>query len=91
MTNLRGALHRSAGELEAELYFGFADQDPSMNAEQIAALERALDEAGTHYAAEVYEGAQHGYTMADTAAFDEPSRERHFRALGSLLQRTVSG
>lgn len=81
--------HRSAGELRAELYFGFADQDPSMNAEQIAELERTLDEVGARYRSEVYEGAQHGYTMADTAAYSEPSRERHFRELHGLLERTV--
>ncbi len=81
--------HRSAAELKAEVYFGFADQDQSMTAEQIATLERALDEAGVRYRSEVYEGAQHGYTMADTAAFDEPSRERHFSELRALLERTL--
>lgn len=79
--------HRTAGELKAELYFGFADEDPSMTAEQIATLERALEEAGLQFRSEVYEGARHGYTMADTAAFDEPSRERHFRELRTLLER----
>ena len=81
--------HRSAGDLRAELYFGFADQDQSMNAEQIATLERVLDEAGATYRAEVYEGARHGYTMADQAVYDEAAAERHFSALGDLLRRTV--
>jgi carboxymethylenebutenolidase len=81
--------HRSAGDLKGELYFGFADQDPSMSAEQIATLEGTLDEAGARYRSEVYEGAQHGYTMADTAAYDEAAAERHFRELGALLERTV--
>jgi carboxymethylenebutenolidase len=75
--------------MKAELYFGFADQDPSMTADQIAMLERSLEEAGARFRAEVYEGAQHGYTMADTAAFDEPSSERHFRELQALLERAV--
>jgi carboxymethylenebutenolidase len=81
--------HRSAGEVHAEMYFGFADQDPSMTAAQIATLEHTLDEVGARYRSEVYEGAQHGYTMADSAAYDEAARERHFRELGALLQRTV--
>ena len=75
--------------VQAELYFGFADQDQSMNAEQIAALERALDEAGATYVSEVYGGAGHGYTMADTPVYDEAASERHFRELRSLLERTV--
>ena len=82
--------HRSAAEIQAELYFGFADQDPSMSAEQIATLERTLDDTGARYRSEVYEGAQHGYTMSDTAAYDEAAGERHFRELGALLGRTFA-
>jgi carboxymethylenebutenolidase len=83
--------HRSAADLRnLQLYFGFADQDPSMTAEQIAELDRALDAAGASYRAEIYPGAQHGYTMADTAAYDEAACERHFRELFALLGRTVS-
>ena|SRR5947209_10838623 len=81
--------HRSASELDAELYFGFADNDRSMTAEQIATLERTLDETGARYTSEIYEGAQHGYTMEDTAAYHEPSRERHFRELRALLERAL--
>ena len=88
VTDAPDSPHRSAGELEAELYFGFADQDPSMTREQITTLERALDGAGARYRAEIYDGAQHGYTMADTAAYDEAAAERHFRELRALLERT---
>jgi carboxymethylenebutenolidase len=81
--------HRSADQLQAELYFGFADQDQSMTAEQITTLERALEETGARFTSEVYEGAAHGYTMADTPAYNEPARERHFRELAGLLSRTL--
>jgi carboxymethylenebutenolidase len=87
VTDAPDSPHRSAGDVKAELYFGFADQDRSMTAEQIATLEHALDETGARYRSEVYEGAQHGYTMADTAAYDEGARERHFRELLALLER----
>lgn len=90
VTDAPDSPHLSADQLQAELYFGFADQDPSMSAEHIATLEQALDGAGVRYRAEVYDGAQHGYTMADTAAFDERSRERHFRELQDILGRTLA-
>ena len=89
VTDAPDSPHRTAAELKAELYFGFADQDPSMSAEQIATLERALDDAGARYRSEVYAGAQHGYTMADTAAYDEAARERHFHELQALLERAL--
>jgi carboxymethylenebutenolidase len=91
VTDAPDSPHRSAADLRAELYFGFADQDPSMTAEQIATLERTLQAAGARYRAEVYQGARHGYTMADTAAYDQAARERHFRELRALLQRTLDG
>lgn len=82
--------HRSAAALDSELYFGFADEDPSMTAEQISTLERALDDARLSYRAEVYPGAAHGYTMADTPAYDEAAAERHHETLLDLLSRTFS-
>ena len=82
--------HRGAGELTTtEVYFGHADNDQSMTPENIAALERALEEAGVTYRSEVYAGAAHGYTMADTAMYNEAAAERHFDALFALLDRTI--
>jgi carboxymethylenebutenolidase len=82
--------HRSAGALRAEVYLGHADQDPSNSAEQIATLDAALDHAGVRYRSEVYAGASHGYTMADTPAYDEQACERHFAVLFDLLDRTLA-
>jgi carboxymethylenebutenolidase len=90
VTDAPDSPHKSAGALEAELYFGFADEDPSMSAEQIAILERTLAQAGARYRAEVYEGARHGYTMADSPVYDEAARDRHFRELHSLLERSLA-
>jgi len=82
--------HRSAGALRAEVYFGHADQDPSNSAEQIATLDAALDDAGVRHHSDVYAGAGHGYTMADTPVYDEQACERHFAALFDLLDRTIA-
>jgi carboxymethylenebutenolidase len=82
--------HRSVAALTgADVYFGFADNDRGMTATQIATLEGALDEAGVRYRAEIYEGAEHGYTMADLPAYDQTARERHFRELRVLLERAL--
>lgn len=82
--------HRAAERLDGvELYFGFADQDRNMTPEQIATLERSLDDAGIAYRSELYDGALHGYTMDDLAVFDEAAQERHFRELRALVERTV--
>jgi carboxymethylenebutenolidase len=81
--------HLSLGKVHAEVYIGHADEDPSMSAEAIAELDRALAATGVRHTTEVYAGARHGYTMSDTAVYDEAACERHFAALFDLLDRNL--
>ncbi|MFF5176491.1 dienelactone hydrolase family protein [Micromonospora sp. NPDC000316] len=81
--------HLHVGSITGEVYFGHADADQSMTPEQIATLEKALDAADVRYRSEVYAGAHHGYTMADTPAYDEQATERHWVALFDLLNRNL--
>ncbi|MFI1568599.1 dienelactone hydrolase family protein [Streptomyces sp. NPDC020490] len=80
--------HLAAGNITAELYFGHADDDPSMPPEQMKILEDALTAAGVRHRCEVYPGARHGYTQADTAAYQKEGAERHWAVLLDLLERT---
>ncbi len=81
--------HLLAPRVRAEVYWGHADEDQSMTAENIAALDQAMDDAGVRHTTELYEGAQHGYTMSDMGAYDEAAAERHFTALFALLERAL--
>ena len=83
-----GSPHRGAPAITAELYFGHADDDPSLPPEQIARFEEALEAAGVRHTCEVYPGAPHGYTQADTSAYQREGDERHWAALLGLLERT---
>ncbi|MEU9395223.1 dienelactone hydrolase family protein [Streptomyces sp. NPDC048324] len=80
--------HTVIPDVTAEVYFGHADEDPSMSPEQQQRLEEALTAAGVRHRCEVYPGAHHGYTQADTAAYDKEGAERHWAALLDLLGRT---
>lgn len=81
--------HLVADRISAEAYFGHADQDPSLPPEQIDRLDKALAAAGIRYQAEVYPGAHHGYTQADTASYNAEAAERHWTALLALLHRAM--
>ena len=82
--------HLLAGHITAELYFGHADQDSTNPADQIARLEKALTEAGVEHRSEVYEGARHGFTQADTAMYGAEPTDRHWSALLDLFARRLS-
>lgn len=81
--------HLGLPRARAAYVFAHADRDRSMPAEDIARLEHTLAGAGLEHVSEVYAGAAHGYTMADTPAYDEAAAERHFAALEDLLRRSL--
>ena len=81
--------HLGLENARARFYLGHADGDRSMPPEAIARLDAALDDAGLEHVTEVYAGAPHGYTMADTSSYDEAAAERHYVALEDLLRRSL--
>ncbi|WP_280257576.1 dienelactone hydrolase family protein [Nocardia wallacei] len=90
VTDTPDSPHHALGNVTAELYFGHADNDRSMTAEQIERLEKTLTDAGIRYRSEIYAGAQHGYTQTDTASYNEQAAERHWHELLSLLDRNLT-
>jgi carboxymethylenebutenolidase len=89
VTDAPDSPHLVAPEVTAELYFGHADNDGGNTPEQQAELARALTDAGVRHRSELYPGAQHGYTMADTDKYDEQAAERHWAALLDLFDRNL--
>ncbi len=89
VTDDPGSPHRMIAGSRAAYCFGHADHDRSMPPEAVATLGATLAAAGVEHTNVVYTGATHGFTMADTAAYDEASTERHFLALAELFGRTL--
>ncbi|MGW3495414.1 dienelactone hydrolase family protein [Streptomyces sp. NPDC001020] len=81
--------HLVADRITAEVYFGHADQDPSLPPEQIERLDKAFTEAGVRHRSEVYADAPHGFTQGDTCEYRPEAAERHWRELLALLNRTL--
>ncbi len=89
VTDTPDSPHLTVGNITAELYFAHAGEDHHMTAEHIAEFDKALSAAGVRHRTEVYEGVQHGYTQADTSAYDPAATERHYRELLALFDRTL--
>ncbi|UUU23629.1 dienelactone hydrolase family protein [Streptomyces sp. DSM 40750] len=81
--------HLLADRITAELYFGHADNDSTNPADQIDRLDKALTASGVRHRGEVYAGAHHGFTQADTAMHSPEATERHWAALLDLLARNL--
>ena len=60
-----------------------------MPPQAVARLGEALSQAGVLHINDVYAGAPHGYTMADTSSYRADAAERHYRVLRTLLDSTL--
>jgi carboxymethylenebutenolidase len=83
--------HLGLGNAKARFVFGHADQDQSMAPDAVERLGEALNAADLEASNQIYPGAPHGYSMADTSAFHAEATERHFRELRALLDGTLKG
>ncbi|MEV7662065.1 dienelactone hydrolase family protein [Paenarthrobacter sp. NPDC089316] len=81
--------HLGLRDARARFVFGHADHDSSMTPEAVTRLGVALDEAGLEASNTIYAGAPHGYSMADTSAYDHQATERHFQELRALFDNTL--
>ncbi|MFF3958925.1 dienelactone hydrolase family protein [Streptomyces sp. NPDC001890] len=88
VTDAPDSPHRLVPGIRAEVHLGLAEGD--LSPEAISGFEQALDAAGVGHTCEVYPGALHGFTMADTAAFDPAALQRHWDRLLPLLDRTLT-
>jgi carboxymethylenebutenolidase len=81
--------HLLAPKIKARVYVGGADQDGSYPPEMEVRLDKALTDAKVDHRCEIYEGALHGWTMADFPIYNEPAAERHWRELLALFKETL--
>jgi carboxymethylenebutenolidase len=90
VTDAPDSPHLGLAKAKAEFVFGHAENDGSMPADAVEALGEALRLNGLTAANEIYAGAAHGYTMADTSMYNQAGAERADAELRALLERTLA-
>jgi len=73
----------------AFLYFGHAVEDHSMPKEAIEKFEAALKAWGGRYESETYAAAHHGWTVADSAAYNKPQAEKAFAKFTGIFKENL--
>ncbi len=82
--------HLLAPRMAARVYVAGADNDSSYPPEMADKLEHALTDAGVDHRCEIYEGALHGWTMADFPVYNRAAAERHWEELVGLFASTLT-
>lgn len=78
--------HTRARTIKSRVYLGLATGDLSPEAE--TKLRAELDAGHVRYTIEQY-AAKHGYAIDDSETYDAAAAERHYVALGKLLDETL--
>lgn len=81
--------HLVAPHIRGRVYVAGAVEDGSYPPEMAEKLEKALSDAGVDHLCETYDGALHGWTMADFPVYNEAAAERHWRSLLALFGDTL--
>jgi carboxymethylenebutenolidase len=82
--------HLLADRIQASVYVGAAENDPSYTVEQSALLDAALAGAGVEHIIEWYPAA-HGFAVPDNGPYDEAAAERHWLAMKAFFGAHLAG
>ncbi|TWT13047.1 dienelactone hydrolase family protein [Reyranella sp. CPCC 100927] len=87
MADVPQAPWRRLGEIEAELYFAFAEFDSHVPLDQVAAFKAHLAQAPFKSTVDIVPGTGHGYAFADSVTYNKPAAEQHFQTVLALFRR----
>jgi carboxymethylenebutenolidase len=83
-----GSPHHLAPEIRAVVYVGYAENDGSFDAEQLALLQHSCEGAGVVATIEEYT-APHGFAVPDNPTYDETAAARHWAAMQTLFTTSL--
>ena len=81
--------HRGLDRVQAELYFGWADNDATAPPETVPQMREALAAAGVRHTIDFLTDAVHGYAPSGTERYNHAASELHWERVHSLLRRNL--
>ena len=81
--------HRGLDAVAAEIYFGWADNDPTAPAEHVPVMRQALDDAGVAYTIDWITDALHGYAPPGGERYNRAASELHWERVHALFRRRL--
>lgn len=81
--------HKQIDRIQAEAYFGWADNDPTATEDEMRILDAALSEAGIDYRIDFMEGALHGFAPPGGERYNRAAAEKHWERVHDLFRRKL--
>ncbi len=81
--------HLHLERADAEMYFGWADNDETAPVDTMQTFIEALNAAGTDYTLDFIDYAEHGYAPYYGARFNQKASELHWERVHALFRRRL--
>jgi len=82
--------HLTAGQIQGEIYFAFAENDEFVPQQEIDNLKTHLNTLDINSRIEVYPATTHGFTFpVDNDEYDEEAAERHWKEIFEMFERRL--
>ncbi|MGI9324760.1 MAG: dienelactone hydrolase family protein [Pseudomonadales bacterium] len=89
VTDKADSPHLLLGNVQGELYLGFAEHDPYVEDFVIPTLVDTLQEHGIDYRLEEHEGTEHGFCFPARPGYDAQASERVWKTLFDMFERQL--
>ena len=81
--------HKEIDQIKGEVYFGWADNDPTATREELVIMDKALADQGVNYRIEFMEGALHGFAPPGGERYHRGASEKHWERVHDLFRRNL--
>ena len=81
--------HLGLEAVTAEVYLGWAHDDPTAPTDQLDQLRAQMDAAGVRYRYDLYTEAVHGYAPRGTDRYNRFASEQHWERVHSMMRRNL--
>ena len=89
VTDKEDSPHLQIDQIRAEVYFAWADNDPTATAEERDIMDQAMKEAGINYRIDFLEGALHGFAPPGGERYNHAAAETHWERVHAMFRRTL--
>ena len=89
VTDKEDSPHLDIDQIQAEVYFAWADDDPTATAEEREIMGSAMTNARINYRIDFMPGALHGFAPPGGERYNREAAERHWERVHALFQRNL--
>ena len=81
--------HLDIDQIQAEVYFAWADDDPTATEEEREIMDAAMSAAGVNYRIDFMAGALHGFAPPGGERYNREAAERHWEHVHAIFRRNL--